>query len=100
VREDAASLFLLHDPVRTSRLDRRVSAASPGGNSDQPFGTVSTLPSAVRTLLEVGPGRNAELLAMVIEKCFLAKSTFGGKLHAGPTSAAVGHILSSAADSR
>src|SRR6516225_7325988 len=35
---------------------RRVKAASPGGRSAQPSGTVRTRPSAARTVFGVGPG--------------------------------------------
>src|SRR5947209_1831310 len=35
---------------------RRVNAASPGGTSTQPSGTVRTRPSAARTVFGVGPG--------------------------------------------
>src|SRR5258708_38769561 len=35
---------------------RRVRAPSPGGSRTQPSGTLTTLPSAARTVLAVGPG--------------------------------------------
>ena len=42
--------------VGPAALTRRVSPASPGGNSSQPAGIGNIFPSSVRTVLSLGPG--------------------------------------------
>ncbi len=54
--------FLATAKKSPAALIRRVSAASPGGTSTLPSGTLRTSPSAARTVFGVGPGEKASFM--------------------------------------
>ena len=54
--KDLSALLLGDGEVISGCLILRVRATSPGGTNIQPLGTLTTLPSAARTVFDVGPG--------------------------------------------